>query len=113
MFRLLRESELVFLLPYHPEMEGGVMKLQNGGKLPPFVVWSSPTDGKRIPIFSSLDRAQEACKKTGSRENQYNLCEMPGQQLFEILSCQPNAIAINPATSIPAIMMDIQGVKQL
>lgn len=113
MFRLLRETELVFLLPFHPELEGATMGLKNGDQLPPFVIWSSPTDGRRIPIFSSIDRAQEACRKTCSRENQYALCDMPGQQLFEILSCQPDAIAINPATSFPALLMDIHGVKQL
>jgi hypothetical protein len=112
MFRLLRATELTFLIPYHPEMEG-VIGLGNGDPLPPFVIWSSPKDGKRIPIFSSIERAEEACKKTRARDNQYTLCEMPGQQLFEILRCQPESIAINPATSLPAMMMDIEGVKQL
>ena len=113
MFRLLRETELCFLLPYHPEMEGATIGLENGDQLPPFVVWSSPKDGPRIPIFSSIERAQEACEKTGSRENQYVIADMPGRQLFEILSCQPDGIAINPATGGPSIMMDIEGIKQL
>jgi hypothetical protein len=112
MFRLLRETELIFLLPYHPEMEGTI-GVKNGDQLPPFVIWAGPENGKRIPIFSSIDRAQEACQKTSARENQYVLCDMPGQQLFEILSCQPNGIAINPATSMPVLMMDIEGVKRL
>lgn len=113
MFRLLRETELVFLLPYHPEMEEATVSLQNGDQLPPFVVWASPTDGKRIPIFSTIDRAQEACRKTGAAENQYVLAEMPGQHLFALLSCQTHGIAINPATSFNSMIMDHEGVKRL
>jgi hypothetical protein len=113
MFRLLREMELVFLLPYHPELEGGSMDVQNGGKLPPFVVWTNPGSGPRIPIFTSLDRAQEACRKTRARDNQYALCKMPGQQLFELLSCQTRNIAINPATGLLSVMLDVAGVKQV
>jgi hypothetical protein len=113
LFRLLRETELVFLLPYHPELEGAKMSVKNGGQLPPFVVWTSAEDGKRLPIFSSLDRAQEACKKTGAREGQYLLCDMPGRQLFDLLACQPNGIVINPATTLHALFMGLDGVKQV
>ena len=112
MFRLLRATDLFFLLPYHPELVG-VIGLKNGDQLPPFVIWSSPQDGPRIPIFTSLERAQEACEKTAARDNQYALADMPGQQLFEILSCQTEGIAINPATSMPSLMMDLDGVKRL
>lgn len=113
LFRLLRETELVFLLPYHPELEGEALGVQNGDPLPPFVVWSSPQSGPRVPIFSSLDRAQEACRKTGAKDNAYALCDMPGQHLFQLLACQHNGIAINPATTFQAIMLDLEGVKQI
>src|SRR2546421_3506651 len=84
LFRLLRESTLVFLIPYHPEVMGD-MRLQNGDPMPQFVIWQSPAEGKRIPIFSSIERANEACKKTGAPESHYALCEMLGQHLFEAL----------------------------
>ncbi|HEY0552532.1 MAG TPA: enhanced serine sensitivity protein SseB C-terminal domain-containing protein [Verrucomicrobiae bacterium] len=113
MFRLLRESELAFLLPYHPEMEGGTIGLKNGDRLPPFVVWESKADGRRIPVFSSIERAQEACKKTGSHEKQYVICEMKGQELFHLISCQEHPIVLNPATTANALFMDMNGVKQI
>jgi len=114
MFRLLRESELVFLLPYHPEMEGAI-GLKNGDALPPFVVWENKQEkrGARIPIFSSIERAQEACKKTGARDNQYALAEMKGKELFHLISCQEHSIVLNPATSGRALFLDMEGVKQV
>ncbi len=112
MFRLLRESELAFLLPFHPEMEGSI-GLKNGDALPPFVVWQSKSDGPRVPIFSSIERAQEACRKTGARDNQYAICEMTGQELFHLISCQTHPIVLNPATTMRALFLDMEGIKQV
>lgn len=111
-FRLLRKSELVFLIPYHPEMVGEIA-LKSGDVLPPFVVWKSPTDGLRVPIFTSMDRATEACANTGAREGQYAFCEMLGQQLFDLLSVQENAIVINPACSTPSTFLDLNAARKL
>jgi SseB protein C-terminal domain/SseB protein N-terminal domain len=111
-FRLLRESELCFLIPYHPEMQGD-MQLRNGDALPPFVIWQSPTDGRRIPIFSSVERAEEACKKTGARDNQYSLCEMLGVQLFDLLRLTEEGVALNPACTMPAMFFDTNAIKKL
>ena len=110
LFRLLRESKLAFLLPYHPEMEGSI-GLKNGDSLPPFVVWKNPQDGCHIPIFTSLERAQEACAKTRSRAKQYVICEMLGRELFHLLSVQEHPITLNPATSMPVLFLDLNGVK--
>ncbi len=112
LFRLLRESELVFLLPNHPEMEGSI-DVRTGERLPPFVVWQSQNDGRRIPIFSSLERANEACQKTGAKDGQYALCEMKGRELFDLISCQKDPVVINPACGGHAVFLDLDGVKQI
>jgi hypothetical protein len=112
LFRLLRESELVFLIPYHPEMEG-MMGLGSGDPLPPFVVWKSPGGGERIPLFTSIERAEMACKNTGASDTQYNLCEMKGTELFHLLSCQETSIVINPATDLKPFLMDTRAAKKL
>ena len=112
LFRLLRESTLVFLIPYHPEMEG-MMGLGNGDPLPPFVVWKNPKDGECIPLFTSIERAEMACKKIGASDTQYNLCEMKGAELFHLISCQPHHIIINPATDYGEFFLDNNGVKKL
>jgi len=112
LFRLLRESTLVFLLPYHPELVGSTITLKSGDKLPKFVVWQS-SEGRQIPIFTSKRFANEACKKTGARDKQYAFAEMRGKELFDLLALQSDWIVINPACSTNAVFLDIEGVKKL
>lgn len=111
LFRLLRESKLIFLLPYHPEMEG-TFSLGNGDAVPKFSLWKS-SDGIHIPIFTSKERANEAFKRMRSRDKEYAIAEMKGQELFHLISCQPYAIVINPACKIAATYMDMNAVKKL
>jgi len=84
-FRLLRESELSFLLPYHPEIEGEEMELKNGDPMPPFVVWQNKK-GSFIPVFTSDARADAAvAKQTEERRFQkcpYSVGSMNGEVLF-------------------------------
>lgn len=111
LFRLLRENILVFLMPYHPELMGK-FSLKNGDPLPKFALWKG-ADGPQIPIFSSIERANEACKKIGIKDGTYALAELNGQQLFHLLSCQPNMVVINPACNTGATHLDINAVKML
>ena len=111
LFRLLRESTLVFLMPYHPEIMG-TMSLKSGDQGPKFVVWKG-SEGPRIPIFSSIERANEACKKIGARDKQYALAEMNGQQLFALLSSQKYPIMINPACGPATTYLDNNAIKML
>ncbi|MBA4148932.1 MAG: enhanced serine sensitivity protein SseB C-terminal domain-containing protein [Verrucomicrobia bacterium] len=111
LFRLLRENILVFLLPYHPEIMGK-FSLANGDPLPKFAVWKG-AEGPQIPVFSSIERANEACKKIGVKDGTYALAELNGQQLFHLLSCQTHMVVINPACKIAATCLDINAVKML
>lgn len=112
LFRFLRDADLCFLLPYHPEMQGGI-RLGNGDALPPFIIWQSQTDGKRIPVFTSLGRAEEACERTDAAGNQYSLGEMPGQQLFDLLRRTEESVVLNPACALPAMLLDLTVVRKI
>ncbi len=111
LFRLLRESTLVFLMPYHPEVMGK-MTLGNGDKLPKFSVWKG-AEGEHVPIFSSIAKANEACKKIGIPDGQFALAEVKGEQLFQMLSCQIYPVAINPGCGPAVTYMDLNAVKKL
>jgi hypothetical protein len=111
--RELRQSMLITLLRYHPELVGATFTIKNGDKLPKFVVWQSADQGRRIPIFTSGRTANEACKKIGARHQQFAFCEMRGKELFHLLACQPDPIVINPACSTNALYLDLRAVKQL
>jgi hypothetical protein len=112
-FRLLRESPLVFLLPYHPELPGTSDTVRNGDALPPFVIWESAEQGPTIPIFSSPHCAREAWREVGADDCAYVMGEMLGQDLFELLAFQPNSIVINPASCTSAMYVDATAVKKL
>lgn len=113
LFQLLRESALVFLLPYHPELQGSTVTVGNGDPLPKFVVWHSDPDGRRIPVFTSANCANEACKKIGARDRQFTFAEMQGKELFALLACQRDPIVINPACNTNATFLDLNAVKKL
>ena len=113
LFRMLRELELVFLLPYHPEMLGETVTLKNGDQLPQFAVWDSSDQGRRVPIFSSPRLANDACKAIGAEPHEFALASMPGEGLFQLLACQPDAIVLNPACHTNAVFLDLASVRRL
>jgi hypothetical protein len=113
LFRQLRESILFFLLPYHPELEGGKMGVKNGDRLPPFVSWKNGKGEVLIPIFTSIERAQDACKAIKAPARTYAICEMMGEQLFQLLRCQNSGMSLNPATGWPDIYLDLNAIKGL
>lgn len=112
-FRLLRASPLVFFLPYHPELPGTSDTVRNGDLLPPFVIWESEEQGRTIPVFSSPHLARKAWRTVGVEDSAYVMGEMSGQDLFELLSFQPDSIVINPACSSNTMYLDVTAVKKL
>lgn len=112
-FRLLRDSLLVFLLPYHPELAGTSDTVRNGDMLPPFLIWQSTGSGPKIPIFTSPRRAHEACRAVGQEDRTYAMAEMLGRDLFDLLAFQPEDIAINPACEGSTLFLDSTAVKKL
>lgn len=83
LMRQLGEGELWFFIPFHPEVEGGEMELKNGMALP-FSQFEDP-EGPVVPLFSSLERAEEARKKARFPARTFSTAAMPAKQALEIL----------------------------
>jgi hypothetical protein len=82
-FRALTEGELCALMPYHPEVEGANIQIQNGS---PFqFVRLKEGDGFVVPIFSSDERADEGLKSAGVPENTYCVAAMNARDMLEVL----------------------------
>ncbi len=110
---LVRDAELVFLIPFHPEMEGE-MSLGHGDLLPPVVIWRRPGGaGRCIPIFTSIKRAQEGCKTTRALPKQYTFCEMVGWQLFGMMRHREEGLALNPGTKLPSLYFNPFSVRAI
>jgi hypothetical protein len=107
LYRLLRESELVFPVPFHPELEGRMK-----GPIR-FVRWICGQDGKRIPIFTSPQRAEEAFKKVGVGNKKYSLAAMKGTEVFRALSTSTTLGVINWACATGALLLDAQMARGL
>lgn len=110
LFRQLRESILAFLMPYHPELEE-MMELEGGDALS-FIVWEGPK-GSFVPIFTSMERAEQAVKQVGAEDTQQSLAEMPGEMLFKVLTTQQRGVVINPACGMGEMFLDLNAVKML
>ena len=62
-FKELRESILLFLTPYHSEVEG-VFEVGNGSSMT-FIFWG--VNGQQaIPVFTSYARLEEALRAAGN-----------------------------------------------
>lgn len=83
-YRQLAAGELWFLLPYHPEMEGGHMQIQNGSPLP-FSVLTTPNGEEIVPIFSSEARLEESLKAGRVPPNTFLCGKMPAIQVLEVI----------------------------
>ncbi len=95
LYRQLILGELFFLLPYHPEMEGGArMQIQTGAPLP-FCVQTEPDGREVVPIFSSEARLEE-CLRTGDVPPNRFLCgAMPAVQVLELIGKSGYPAVIN------------------
>jgi hypothetical protein len=97
-FRLLRECNLTFTAPYHPEIEGE-NKIGSDGKMV-ITVWT--VNGEQvIPIFTTPERLDEAMLQMGKPGEKYAAGQMAGRELFRAF-CPPHnklRVAINPGCS--------------
>ena len=110
LFRQLRESELTFLMPYHPEMEG-VMELQNGDEFN-LTFWKNGEE-QVIPLFTSGERAQQALESIGEKDRPCCIAEMEGETLFRILQNYKTKVVINPALNPGGLHLDANAVRML
>jgi hypothetical protein len=113
LFRLLRDSPLIFLMPYHPELVDTEHSLQEGNAMPQFALWSSQDRGRTIPVFTSVACANAGCKTVGAPDNTYVFAEMVGKDLFDLLRRLPEAVAINPACPTSVLHLDGAALTKL
>src|SRR5690349_20173167 len=83
LYRLLVQGELWFLVRYHPEIEGEVLKLENGSPLP--FAMLADAQGGIVPLFSSEARVEEGLEKGRVPPRTYTAGTMPAVQVLEIL----------------------------
>jgi|GEM_PF-3467421 hypothetical protein len=111
-FKELREAILMFLMPYHPGIEG-VMQVGNGNTLT-FTIWNIAGEDM-IPVFTSSARVQEALEAAGKWEEKNGVGEMLGQELLHVISMQPNPLKVvmNPGCSTGSRVMDAKMIASI
>jgi len=116
LFRQLRKSELSFLLPYHPEIEGGEFELKNGAPVPPFVIWQNK-EGAFIPVFTSEARADAAVAKQTEDQHfkrcPYSVGTLKGEILFKVLTVLKRGVVLNPLCGTEEVYLDKDAVRLL
>jgi hypothetical protein len=116
-YRHLAEGELWFLVPYHPEIEGGVLELKNGAPLPFSRI--KDEEGQVVPLFSSEERATEGLTKARVPAKTFSLASMPAQQVLQILGHVGLRAVLNKACATgtivvsPELMRDLASGKAL
>jgi hypothetical protein len=104
--RLAEAEELHALMPYHPELPGGAIPIQNGVEFP-FYAYDGEQGEVIVPIFSSEARVDESLARGQVPENTFVCGSMPGLQLLEIIgvmnfhaqlnrSCEPGSFTLPP-----------------
>ncbi len=84
LYRQLTVGELCFLLPYHPEMEGAHMQIQNGSPFP-FCIQTEADGAEVVPVFSSEARVEESLRTGNVPPNKFLCGTMPAVQVLEII----------------------------
>jgi SseB protein C-terminal domain len=116
-FRALPEGNLCALMPYHPELEGGALKLENGMQCP-FVMFEEE-EGTTVALFSSEARAEEGLKKGGVKENTFAVGAMPAKQMLEVIGKMNLHASMNKGCATgtfffgPDLMRDLVSGKAL
>jgi hypothetical protein len=104
--QLAAAEELHSLMPYHPELPGGMMQLKKGVEFP-FIHFNGKQGEVVVPIFSSEERAEEGLQRGKVPENTYALASLPALQMLEVIgvmnfhaelnkSCQPGSFTLPP-----------------
>jgi hypothetical protein len=111
-FRRLRESQLCSLTVGRPAGQT-TFTAGSGGDLN-FQVWAKKKEAC-IPVFTSIERAEEALKRTGRPFDRQNALQMKGEKLFQIIAARKpaRAVIINPSCAIGEMFFDTTAVKLL
>ena len=111
--RLLRESEVCFLMPWHPELEADEGE-EFSGAPPALAVWQNER-GPHVPVFCTTERAQEALERMhpGDDAPRWIIGAMNGADLLGILSKRKHALVINPSCETGEVYLNSQIVRNL
>ena len=111
-FRLLRECNLTFVAPYHPEMVGE-NKVGSDGRII-ITIWTMGTE-EVVPIFTSPERLAEAMVGRGRPGELYAAAQMIGKELLRGF-CAPHnklRVAINAGCSCGTRFLDPKMVQSI
>jgi hypothetical protein len=111
-FRLLRESNVTFTVPYHPEIEGE-NKIGSEGKMI-ITVWTLGAE-EVVPIFTSPERLEEAMATRARPGELYAAGQMIGKELFKAFVPPHNKlrVAVNPGCACGTRFMDPKMVQSI
>jgi hypothetical protein len=111
-FRELRESILLFLMPYQPGCER-ITQVGNGSTLT-FTLWKIAGEDM-IPVFTSSARMEEALQAADKWHEKNGVGEMLGQELLHVISMLPNPrkVVINPDCASGSRTMDTKMVASI
>lgn len=102
-FRRLTEGHLFALMPYHPEMEGAAIKLENGS--PCHFVMVEAKEGESVALFTSLERAEESLAKAGVPPKKFLPGAMTARQMLEVLGKMNIPAILNSGCATGAFVM--------
>ena len=109
-FRLLRDCNVTFVLPYHPEMVGEKI-IGSDGKMT-ITIWRVDNENV-IPIFTSPARLEEAMRSKAGPGERYASGQMIGRELFRAFCAPHNAfrVAINPGCACGTHFLDLKRIQ--
>lgn len=110
-YRLLQESVLWFLMPYHPELELGTMQIEPGKEMAfeSFMM----RDGQMVPVFTSEQQLRYALRVRKESARSFAVANLRGETLFQILAQQPQPVIINAHSELGEFLMEQGAVKSL
>lgn len=110
-YRQLLQGELWFLMKYHPELEGERMAITNGSPIP--FIQITDKQGDVVPIFSSLERAEEGLQAGQVPENTYLPSAMQARELLELLGHLKWRAVVNPGCTTGSINIPYELMRDL
>ncbi len=111
LFRTLIADELWFLVPYHPELDGGIIELKPGMPLP--FVQLADSKGTVVPIFSSEERVDEGLGKGNVTPGTYAPAAMPAVQLLGIVGRAGLRAVLNKSCKTGEIILPPELLRDL
>ena len=101
--RQLGKGELWFVTPFHPEIIGGQVELENGMRSP--FAELEDANGTYVPVFSSFPRLQEALRAGNVPEDQYAAASMESVLVLELLGKMEMRAILNQGCKTGALIM--------